>query len=281
MRRRSPALFLLLFAFLTSCGIVGGDKKPTATPTATITPTSTATSTATSTPTNTPTPLPTDTPTPTVPPRPPGPRAQVISRGDGSRNVVSLTFDAGSDTGFAAAILDTLADKDVRATFGMTGQWAENNPSLLRRIVNEGHTLINHSYDHFSFTGLSSSRTAITQEARWQELDRTEQIVNDITGATTKPYFRPPFGDYDDSVLYDVAQRGYLYSIMWSDDSDGWRGIPAAQIVETVLRDASPGAIIIMHVGSASQDAAALPAVIDGLRDMGYDFVTIPELLGQ
>jgi peptidoglycan/xylan/chitin deacetylase (PgdA/CDA1 family) len=275
------ALGLALVAFLTSCGLVGGGKKATPTPTFTPTATSTPTDTPTSTPTETPTPLPTDTPTPTVPPRPPGPRAQLIYNGDENRNVVALTFDAGSDTGFAANILDTLSNRGVHATFGMTGQWAENNPDLLRRIVNEGHTLINHSYDHFSFTGLSSTRTALTQELRWDEIDRTERIVHDLTGATTKPYFRPPFGDYDDSVLYDVYQHGYAYSIMWSADSDGWRGIPAGQIVQTVLNEAHPGAIIIMHVGSASQDAAALPQVIDGLRSMGYEFATIPEMVGQ
>ena len=274
------ALALGLLALLTSCGLVGGKAKPTATPTFTSTATSTPTDTPTATPTETPTPIP-PTWTPTAPPRPPGPRAQIISNGDESRNVVALTFDAGSDTGFAANILDTLSGRGVRATFGMTGQWAENNPDLLRRIVNDGHALINHSYDHYSFTGLSSRRTALTQEARWNEIDRTEQIIHDLTGATTKPYFRPPFGDYDDSVLYDVYQHGYAYSIMWSADSDGWRGIPAGQIVQTVLREVQPGAIIIMHVGAASQDAAALPQVIDGLHDMGYGFVTIPELLGQ
>ncbi len=273
------AVTLGLLAFLTSCGLIGGSS-PTATPTPTSTATSTATSTPTSTLTETPTPIP-PTWTPTVPPRPPGPRAQVVSNGDRSRDVVALTFDAGSDTGFAANILDTLQQKGVRATFGMTGQWAENNPALLRRIVNDGHALINHSYDHYSFTGLSSRRTALTQELRWNEIDRTEQIVHDLTGATTKPYFRPPFGDYDDSVLYDVYQHGYTYSIMWSADSDGWRGIPAGLIVQTILREAHPGAIVVMHVGSASQDAAALPEVIDGLRSLGYAFATISELLGE
>ena len=218
---------------------------------------------------------------PTVPPRPPGPRAQVIRRGDPGRNVIALTFDAGSDTGFAAQILDTLRDKNVHSSFGMTGQWAERNPDFLRRIVRDGHQLINHSYDHASFTGLSTGSPPLTQEQRWAELDRTEQIVADLTGASTKPFFRPPFGDYDDSVNYDVFARGYAYSVLWSVDSDGWRGISADQIVQISLSQAHPGAIYILHVGAASQDANALPRIIDGLRKRGYEFVTLTELIGQ
>ena len=215
---------------------------------------------------------------PTVPPRPPGPRAQVIRRGDPGRNVIALTFDAGSDTGYAAQILDTLQDKGVAASFGMTGQWAERNPDLLRRMAEEGHAFINHSYDHASFTGLSTGSPPLTQEQRWAELDRTEQIVADLTGASTKPFFRPPFGDYDDSVNYDVYARGYPYTVMWSVDSEGWRGRSADEIVQICLSQAHAGAIYILHVGSASQDAAALPRIIDGLRAQGYDLVTIREL---
>jgi tetratricopeptide (TPR) repeat protein len=114
--------------------------------------------------------------------------------------------------------------------------------------------------------------------AALDELDRAEQIVAKLTGASTKPYFRPPFGDYDDSVNYDVFARGYRYSIMWSVDSEGLRGRSADEIIQICLSQAHPGAIYILHVGSASQDAAALPRIIDGLRAQGYDFVTISQL---
>ena len=97
-------------------------------------------------------------------------------------------------------ILDTLAANNIKVSFGMTGRWAEQNPDLLRRIVAEGHHLINHSYDHSSFTGNATETRAQTREERWGQLDRTEVIVYELSGATTKPYFRPPFGDYDDSV---------------------------------------------------------------------------------
>src|SRR5437867_9803988 len=102
----------------------------------------------------------------------------------------------------------------MRGSFGITGRWAEQNPEMLRRIVSEGHSLINHSYDHASFTGLSTGKPPLTQAQRWAELDRTEAIVAQLTGASTKPYFRPPYGDYDASVNADVGAHGYSYNVM-------------------------------------------------------------------
>jgi peptidoglycan/xylan/chitin deacetylase (PgdA/CDA1 family) len=194
--------------------------------------------------------------------------------------VVALTFDAGSDTGYAGTILDVLRNNGIHAAFGMTGRWAEANPALVQRMVSEGHELINHSYDHPSFTGLSTNSRPLTQEQRWSQLDRTEQIVRDLTGASTKPYFRPPYGDFDDSVLADVGARGYRYAVMWTVDSRGWQGIAPDAIVHRCLDMAEAGAIYIFHVGSESRDAAALQPVIDGLRDRGYEFATISELIG-
>jgi len=209
----------------------------------------------------------------------PGGSATVVSRGNAARRMVALTFDAGADTGYAARILDILRANGIRASFGITGRWAEQNPDLVRRMVAEGHHLINHTYSHDSFTGRSTGRPPMTQAQRWQELDRTEEIVQRLTGASTKPYFRPPYGDYDASVNADVYARGYTYNVMWTVDSWGWRGIPAQEIVQRCLSLAEPGAIYIFHVGSASQDALALQAIIDGLRRAGYSFGTVPEVI--
>lgn len=205
--------------------------------------------------------------------------AEVIRKGPTTQRMVAFTFDAGADPGFTGQILDILKANGITASFGITGRWAEQNPDLMRRIVSEGHHLINHSYDHSSFTGLSTSSAPLTREQRWQQLDRTEAIVNSLTGASTKPYFRPPFGDYDSSVNADIYARGYRYNVMWTVDSFGWRRIAAAEIVERCLSLAEPGAIYIFHVGAASEDAAALPAIIDGLRDAGYAIGSVPQLL--
>src|SRR5438876_7135828 len=231
-----------------------------------------------------PSPLP-PTPVPPTPPAQPvtlppaGSPALVIRKGDASRKIVAFSFDAGADAGFAAQILDTLAADGIHASFGMTGRWAERNPELLRRIVREGHQLINHTYDHASMTGAATKTAPQTREQRWEELDRTENIVMQLTGATTKPYVRPPYGAYDASVTEDVGARGYAYNVLWTVDSRGWMGWSAGAIIQRCLEQAEPGAIYVFHVGSASQDGPSLQAIIDGLRAQGYFIGSVPDVL--
>jgi peptidoglycan/xylan/chitin deacetylase (PgdA/CDA1 family) len=213
-----------------------------------------------------------------TPPQSGGP-AEVIRIGNTSRNTIAFTFDAGSDAGYTTLILDTLAANGLHATFGMAGKFAETYPDILLRMVSDGHTLINHSYDHKSFTGNSTGAAPLTRDERWDELDRTESVIQQLTGATTLPYFRPPYGDYDASVNEDVGARGYAYNVMWTLDSRGWTGIPAAQIVQRCLDNAQAGAIYIFHVGSASEDGPALQQIIDGLESQGYAIGTIGDVL--
>jgi peptidoglycan/xylan/chitin deacetylase (PgdA/CDA1 family) len=193
--------------------------------------------------------------------------------------VITLTFDAGADRGYAETILNTLAQKNVKASFGMTGIWAQRNPDLIRRMVNEGHHLMNHSWDHPSFTGYSTNSAPLTSAQRADQLRRTENIVRDIAGVELKPYFRPPYGDYDNSVLADLERNGYRYNVMWTVDSLGWQGLTAAQINQRVFNGATRGGVILLHVGAQSQDGPALPAMIDGLRQRGYRFATVKEMV--
>jgi peptidoglycan/xylan/chitin deacetylase (PgdA/CDA1 family) len=117
-------------------------------------------------------------------------RAVTITQLDTSRKVVALTFDAGSDVGYASRILDTLKANRVKASFGITGKWAEAHPALLRRIVREGHTVMNHTYSHRSFTGSSTGTAPLSYKQRSAELRKTESAVQRIAGVSTKPYFR-------------------------------------------------------------------------------------------
>lgn len=230
-------------------------------------------------PTAEPTPAPTPAPTAVSTPEPTGAPAQVISIGNQSRMTVAFSFDAGWDDGYGPLILDTLAANGIKASFGVTGRWAELYPDTLRRVVNEGHHLINHSYDHPNFRDADADTTALTREERWYQLDRTEQIVHDLTGGTTKPYFRPPFGAYDESVNIDVGADGYAYNVMWTVDSHGWLGASTGEITQRCLDLAEPGAIYVFHVGSSSQDGPALQGIIDGLRTAGYQMGTVPDVL--
>jgi peptidoglycan-N-acetylglucosamine deacetylase len=214
-------------------------------------------------------------------PEAPGPRSLTVSRGAVEPRVVHMSFDAGADRGYAESILDTLLAEGVPASFGMTGQWAEANPDLIGRMVGEGHQLINHTWDHRSFTGLSDRRGGQTADQIQSELARTEDLLVSLTGKTTKPFFRPPYGDYNDAALAATYSAGYLYNMMWTVDSAGWRRIAPAEIVARCLRLAEPGAIILMHVGIESRDGPALPAVLAGLRERGYSFVGLTDLLAR
>ena len=202
-----------------------------------------------------------------------------IDRGPTECNAVHLSFDAGADRGYAELILDTLRDENVKVSFGMTGLWAQKNPDLIQRMGDEGHELINHTWDHSSFTGFSAGRPLSVGERRL-ELDRTEELLLGVTGKSTKPLFRPPYGDLNPGVLKDVSDAGYDYTMMWTVDSFGWMRIPASQILDRCLSRAVPGAIILMHVGIESEDGPALKALIGGLRGQGYQIVSLSDLMG-
>ena len=220
------------------------------------------------------------------PPPPPAPGDGTILhyyRGPSGRAEVALTFDAGADRGYAEQILDTLRDEGILATFGMTGQWAEANPDLVRRMVAEGHQLINHTWNHPSLTGASTGGEPVTYERLLQELTNTENLIRDLTaGYELKPYFRPPYGDIGPMTSGYLAQAGYYVDVQWSCDSFGWNGSSADQIIERCTSDdlGGPGAIILMHVGADTVgDFEALPNLIDSFRSNGYTFVTIEQLL--
>ena len=193
---------------------------------------------------------------------------------------VALTFDAGADTGYAAEILDVLADHDIKASFGMTGQWAENNRDLVKRIVDEGHMVFNHTWTHKSLTGVNGGLPPMTREELLEELASTEAIVKELTGYEMKPYFRPPYGDYDAQTLGWLADAGYHVTVMWTCDSYGWDGWSADKIVGYCATNLARNEVILMHVGlSAAGDYEALPDLIQSFADQGHAFVTVEEMI--
>jgi peptidoglycan/xylan/chitin deacetylase (PgdA/CDA1 family) len=198
-----------------------------------------------------------------------GAPALPIRKGTNGRKIVALTFDAGSDVGFTAQILDTLKAEKIRASFGMTGKWAEQNPDVFRRIVAEGHHLVNHTYSHRSWTGFSSSTGLLNREGRIAELDKAEQVFQTLAGISAKPWYRPPFGDVDNETDKLLGQQGYKYDALWTVDSLGWMGKTAPQIVEICRKGFVAGGILLFHVGEQSQDANALVQIIKEIRVAG------------
>jgi peptidoglycan-N-acetylglucosamine deacetylase len=193
--------------------------------------------------------------------------------------VVALTFDAGADRGYAEDILDFLRDQQIAASFGVTGRWAEASPDLVQRMAAEGHLVINHTLDHRSFTGFSDRLGGLSAARRQAELEDADAILAPLIGHSTQPWYRLPYGDDGGRVAEDAAAVGYTAKVGWSVDSLGWRGIAASDIVARCLRLAAPDAIYVMHVGRESRDALALPAIVDGLREQGYGFVTVAWLM--
>ncbi len=251
--------------------------------------------TAVASPTAFPTGAPTEPPPPipTPAPRPPAPAEAaatgggVVEKGSSGRMEIALTFDAGADRGNGADILDRLAAYGVRASFGITGQWAEANPDLVRRMVDEGHMMFNHTWSHRSWTGLSTSSDpedpttweALPSAERIAELNRTAETIRALVGYELAPYWRPAYGDYDAAALADAAAAGYPVAVMWSCESFAWKGWAAPDIVYHCTTDMAPGDIILLHVGSEGTDYDALPGLIEGLRAQGFAFVTIDEIL--
>ncbi|MDP9353786.1 MAG: polysaccharide deacetylase family protein [Chloroflexota bacterium] len=205
--------------------------------------------------------------------------SQVLEYGPSDRREVALTFDAGADRGYGAEILDLLAEEGVKASFGMTGLYAEANPDLVRRMVEEGHMLFNHTWSHPSFTGRSSDTAPLTRAERLEELRTTEDLVRELTGYELRPYFRPPYGDFDASVLADLADAGYGVTVHWSCDSRDSLGATADEILTRCVEGARSGRIILLHLGGQSAAYEALPRMIASLRAQGFAFVTVEEML--
>jgi peptidoglycan/xylan/chitin deacetylase (PgdA/CDA1 family) len=181
--------------------------------------------------------------------------------------VVALTFDDGPDPTDTPDVLDILKEKKVRATFFVLGQAAEANPDLLKRLVNEGHEIGNHSFNH-----------DYQQLRLVQEMNQTDQAVFAATGTHTY-FYRPPGGFLSKNQLETIKGSGHVVAL-WSVDSKDWRNPGINQIVDNVMKTVFPGAIILMHDGGyhRTQTVKALGPIIDALRDRGYRFATLSEM---
>jgi peptidoglycan/xylan/chitin deacetylase (PgdA/CDA1 family) len=195
--------------------------------------------------------------------------ARILDRGDPSSATVALLFDVSDDAASTEDILRTLRDHQVRATFAVTGVWAEQHRDLLFSISAEGHQIINGTYDGRSWTGASTGEPPLSSEERALALSRAEVTVYRYTSQSTVPFFRPPHDDVDDSGLLAAAANGYGTVVMWTLSSD-------VTPPDALARMAEPGAIVAMRTNP--RDAAALAGIIEGVRARAFDFVAIREI---
>jgi polysaccharide deacetylase family sporulation protein PdaB len=187
-----------------------------------------------------------------------------------SQKIIALTIDDGPNSKVTPEILNILKAKHVRATFFVLGENVEHYPKLLAQEVKDGHEIGIHTYSHPSLTKLGPQKIA-------EEMDKSEKAI--AANAPKPTLFRPPGGFYNHQVIEAAHQKGYTV-VLWSVDPKDWSCPPTSQVVERVLHDSKPGGIILLHDGQYPLPTPqALGTIIDRLREQGYEFVTVSELL--
>ena len=183
---------------------------------------------------------------------------------------VAMSFDASWGADKTLSILETLERYGVKANFFAVGFWAEKYPETLKKLSDSGRMEIGtHSNTHPHMTKLSKNQMEL-------ELDASMKIIEEVTGK--KPdLFRAPFGDYNDTLIETATEKG-LYTIQWDVDTLDWKGLKSGEMAARVLKKAQNGSIILMH-NDGEHTVEALPLIIEGLKNKGYSFVTIGELI--
>ena len=184
---------------------------------------------------------------------------------------VSLSFDAAWGNEDTNDLLSILAKHNIKTTFFMTGGWVESYPEDVKAISDAGHDLGNHSENHKQMSQLSA------EECK-DEIQKVHDKVKELTGKDMF-LFRPPYGDYNDTLIEAANGLGY-HVIQWDVDSLDWKDYGADAIVSKVVDHPhlGNGSIILMHNG-ATYTKDALEQVITGLTDKGYEIVPISELI--
>jgi peptidoglycan/xylan/chitin deacetylase (PgdA/CDA1 family) len=233
------------------------------------------------------------------------------SRGSRSAPQMALTFDAGGDAGYASTVLEILRERGIKTTMFVTGQFIEQNPELVRQMVEDGHEVGNHTYSHPHLTTYETNsrqwtRPGMTREVLQKELQTTAKLFKETTAAQMSHFWRAPFGEQNPELRRWAEEVGY-YHIDWSRDSNNsydtldWLSDTKnnyyrspEQIRRTLLDldrnapQALNGAIVLMHIstdrGKDYPDKVIAPA-IDGLATKGYKLVKVsalfPELAGK
>lgn len=187
--------------------------------------------------------------------------------------VLYLTFDNGYEEGYTGKVLDVLKKKEVPATFFVTGHYVESEPDLVKRMVDEGHIIGNHSYHHPDLTVLSNA-------SMQKELEDLEKEVGKISDQKEMKYLRPPKGTFNKDSLEWAADLGYIH-IFWSlafidwntGKQSGWK-----YAYDQIMDQIHPGAIILLHTVS-SDNAEALSHVITDLKKEGYTFKSLDDMV--
>ena len=192
------------------------------------------------------------------------------------RKVVYLTMDNGYEfNNNTASILDTAKDKQVPITFFVIGSYIENNPDLVKRMVEEGHTVANHSYTHPDSVKMLDEKG---EEAFLADIRRLETAFRDLTGREIARLYRTPSGIYSERLLYLMTREGYR-TVFWSFAYQDWLtdDQPDPEKAKArILNQLHDGSVILLHAVS-NTNTEILPELIDGIRARGYEFARLEE----
>jgi polysaccharide deacetylase family sporulation protein PdaB len=188
---------------------------------------------------------------------------------DTEEKKIAISFDAAWGDTHTKNILDILDKYDVKTTFFLVGFWVEKHPDLVKEISNRGHEIGNHSTTHPKMSMLSKEQ--IKEELETTS-DKIEKIIN------KRPVvFRPPFGDYNDTLINTASSLNY-HTIQWDVDSLDWKEIGVEHVVDRVIKNTKNGSIVLFH-NNAKYVSEYLPLILEKLKSQGYEIVPISELI--
>lgn len=187
------------------------------------------------------------------------------------KKVVALTFDISWGNNTPIPVIDILKANNIKSTFFLSGPWVKQYPEVPKRIQTDGHEIASHGYRHINLSNLSKNEIK-------EEITKAHNNIKEVTGVDAN-LIRTPNGDFNDQVIEGAHEVKYEV-IQWSTDSLDWMNPGVNSIVDRVSKKVHPGDIILMHASdTCKQTTEALPIVIKNLKDQGYDFVTVSELL--
>lgn len=193
---------------------------------------------------------------------------------DTEEKVIYLTFDCGYENGYTPAILDALKKHQVSATFFVVGNFVTDQPELIKRMTEEGHTVGNHTFSHPDMSRISS------KEAFSKELQQVEEAYQSITGKPMTRFYRPPQGIYNTSNLQMAQEMGY-YTFFWSLAYVDWyqdQQPTHEEAFEKLIGRIHPGAIVLLH-NTSQTNAEILDDLLTKWEEMGYYFDTLQNLI--
>ena len=189
---------------------------------------------------------------------------------DTNEKKIAISFDAAWGNDDTHTLVEILKEYEVPATFFLVGAWVDKYPESVKEIADAGHRVQNHSNTHPYMTQLSKVKMT-------DELTSCNEKIKAITGVSPT-LFRPPYGDYDDAVI-EAVEGLNMYAVQWSVDSLDWQDTATAEsIYKRVTSKVKNGSIVLFH-NDADHTPEALPNILKTLKDDGYEFVFIEDLI--